>query len=168
MAARFISVKYCNLFSTNDGVSSHVGSQISLVNPLGKYRQQLIADLRNTTHDCMGMFEDMNGDFMVETSDFLKWRHPQNGWFIVEIPLKFDDLGLALFQDTSIYQSIAGCIIILISDIHILTIPPSRSSHVFHLQQHSAVGSARTGIWREWSDFMPLFLNGIEVVEWLG
>ena len=28
---------------------------------------------------------------------------PQNGWFIVEHPIKRDDLGGALFQETSIY-----------------------------------------------------------------
>ena len=40
---------------------------------------------------------------------------PQNGWFIVEHPIKRDDLGGALFQETSIYiQSLKKYIYIYI------------------------------------------------------
>ena len=45
---------------------------------------------------------------------FHKWggtcKMDQNGWFIMENPIKTDDLGVPLFRDTSIYNGSMGCI----------------------------------------------------------
>ena len=36
---------------------------------------------------------------------FPKIKVPQNGWFVMEIPIKMDDLGVPLFLETSIWIS---------------------------------------------------------------
>ena len=39
---------------------------------------------------------------------FPKIGIPQNGWFILENPIKMDDLGVPLFSETSIYIYMYG------------------------------------------------------------
>jgi len=41
---------------------------------------------------------------------FPKMVVPQNGWFIMENPIKMDDLGAPPFKETPIY--FAGCVIV--------------------------------------------------------
>ena len=51
---------------------------------------------------------------------FPKIGVPQNGWFIMEIPIKMDDLGLPLFSETSIYiYTLSSYLYIIYIDIYI-------------------------------------------------
>ena len=45
--------------------------------------------------------KDPNG--MKSIWEFPKIGIPQNGWFIMEIPIKIDDLGVPLFLETPIH-----------------------------------------------------------------
>ena len=81
---------------------------------------------------------------------FPKIGVPQNGWFILESPIKMDDLGVPLFSETS-------------TSSHVY-IPGDYSSHVFFVHLQAFGRCCRQGADEEIPDIPEIWRNHIEML----
>ena len=65
--------------------------------PDGKSVVKVLLKMLKASSSCS---RSVRSEKMYENAGFLKWV-PQNEWFIRENPIKVDDLGLPLFQETT-------------------------------------------------------------------
>ena len=56
--------------------------------------------LMHATHFLFGSIWNIDDNMGVSKN---RGENPQNGWFIIENPVKMDDLGVPLFLETPIY-----------------------------------------------------------------